>query len=193
MGNCPSSYLFNLTIMPNINITNKYDFTKMTVREVSTVSGSTEPVTLAEAKNWLRIDNTDDDTRITSLITAARRRAEQYMRRDVIAKNREVFWTTLQEEVNIPYTVNAISQVTVDGATQTVDEDYELLGTGNAIFRLEVYPSEKIQVTYTTSAFAGDEVNIGILMIIEEMYYGNKTQWKYVLSPFKVFGYYGVK
>ena len=37
-----------------------------------------EPVTLQEAKDWCRIDVTDDDTLITSLITAARIICENY-------------------------------------------------------------------------------------------------------------------
>lgn len=173
-------------------INNNYEFTKMTVREVSTLAGSTEPITLDEAKNWLRIDNTDDDTRITSLITAARRRAENYIKKDIVGKNREVFWTVLNKDVNLPFTVNTISSVTFDGVAQTVNDGYELLGTGNAIFRLESYPNEKIQVQYATENYTDDEIKIGVLMIVEEMYYNNKTQWKFVLSPFKVWGYYGV-
>ena len=39
---------------------------------------ASNPVTLAEAKLHLRIDNTDDDTLIASLITAATRWAEDY-------------------------------------------------------------------------------------------------------------------
>jgi hypothetical protein len=43
-----------------------------------------EPVTLAEAKLHLRIDNTDDDDLISALITTARRWAEDYCDRTFI-------------------------------------------------------------------------------------------------------------
>ena len=46
-----------------------------------------EPVTLEEAKAWLRIDGDDDDDLITSLITAARTAAEEYLRRSLISQS----------------------------------------------------------------------------------------------------------
>ena len=172
---------------------NNQNWTKMTVTEVSTVvSPTVEPIDLQEAKNWLRIDNNDDDDRITSLIVAARRRAETHIKRDIVGKNRNVFWTVLNEDVNLPYTVDAISTITVDGAELTTD-GYELLGTGNAILRLNNYPAEKVEVTYTTSDYNNEEITNGILMCLEEMYYGNKTQWKMLLGSFRTFAHYGVK
>lgn len=45
---------------------------------------ASEPVTLDEAKNHLRIDITDDDALITTLIVAARRMAEAYTKRSFI-------------------------------------------------------------------------------------------------------------
>lgn len=47
---------------------------------------SVEPVTLAETKAWLKVDGTDDDALITSLITAARTSAEDYTRRAFITQ-----------------------------------------------------------------------------------------------------------
>jgi hypothetical protein len=43
-----------------------------------------EPVVLSDAKNWAKVDTDDDDSVITSLITAARMAAEEYMRRTLI-------------------------------------------------------------------------------------------------------------
>ena len=45
-----------------------------------------EPVTLAEAKAWARIDGTDDDAVLTALIAAARGAAEEFLRRSLIAQ-----------------------------------------------------------------------------------------------------------
>ncbi|MDB4312003.1 head-tail connector protein [bacterium] len=52
------------------------------VTETGTVTA--EPVTLAYAKNHLRVDITDDDALITNLITAAREYIEVYCARSIV-------------------------------------------------------------------------------------------------------------
>ena len=50
---------------------------------------SLEPVTVAEAKNLLRIDDVNDDTLIASMITAIRQRAEEWTGRSFLTQT----WT----------------------------------------------------------------------------------------------------
>lgn len=50
-----------------------------------------EPITVAEVKNALRIDHTEDDTLIGFLITAARTSAEAYTRRAFITQTWKMF------------------------------------------------------------------------------------------------------
>src|SRR5690242_14642324 len=45
-----------------------------------------EPVTLAEAKDHLRVDDTNSDSRITSRIKAARTAAENFMQRALVQR-----------------------------------------------------------------------------------------------------------
>jgi len=45
-----------------------------------------EPISLAEAKAWLKIDTTDDDTVLTGLITSAVRDLEAYVKQPLISK-----------------------------------------------------------------------------------------------------------
>lgn len=47
---------------------------------------TSEPITLAEAKAWARIDGDDEDDLITGLITSARQAAEEYLRRSLITQ-----------------------------------------------------------------------------------------------------------
>jgi uncharacterized phiE125 gp8 family phage protein len=49
-------------------------------------SPAVEPLTLTEAKRWLRVDHTDDDGLIASLIRAARERIESRTGRAVMAQ-----------------------------------------------------------------------------------------------------------
>lgn len=45
---------------------------------------ASEPITLTEAKNFLRVDHSDDDTLISALITASRQLCEEYTRRILV-------------------------------------------------------------------------------------------------------------
>lgn len=51
-----------------------------------TDEGDTEPVTVAEVKNWLKIDVADDDTLILSLIKSARQQCETYLNISLIER-----------------------------------------------------------------------------------------------------------
>ena len=57
-------------------------------------SPSLEPVTLAEAKDLLRIDDSADDTLISSMITAIRQRAEEWTHRSFLTQT----WTLWLDE-----------------------------------------------------------------------------------------------
>ena len=164
------------------------------VRETTT----TEPVTLEEAKNYLRINNTQDDTLIQSMITNARRQAEIYINSDIVPKERIVHYDTLNEDINLYYApVASVDTVTIDGVAATLDDEYELVGLDNPLFRLANQYGEKVQITYTTAGRPAADIKIGVLCYLASLYYQREakmpTNWKQWLSPFKVYGYYGVR
>jgi uncharacterized phiE125 gp8 family phage protein len=73
---------------------------------------STEPITLAEAKRHLRIDNTDDDDYITSLIEVARRAAEDRMERTLITTTWKLTLDQFPDAIILPMPrIQAISSV----------------------------------------------------------------------------------
>ena len=83
---------------------------------------ATEPVTLIEAKAHLRVAITDDDTYITTLITAARQVTEQRLNRAIISQTWDLVldaWPLA--EVVIPLGgVSAVSSVKYHNGTSLV-------------------------------------------------------------------------
>lgn len=86
-----------------------------------------EPVTLEEAKSFLRVDVSDDDTQIGSLITAARGYAEHYAQCSFAAQTWELGLNTFPflaiELQNPPVTdVVSIKYTDAAGVEQTLSE-----------------------------------------------------------------------
>ena len=168
------------------------------LRIVSEIS-TTEPVNLQEVKAYFRTKNTQDDAVLIDplLITNARRMAEKYLCSDIVPKQREVYYTYLSEPINLYYApVDSITEVTIDGEAKTTD-DYELEGLDNPLFSIVEGPAEKVKISYETKGVINAEIKMGILELCYILYYsrGEKlaNNWKSWLSPFKIFGYYGVR
>ena len=64
---------------------------------------SSEPVTLTEAKLYLRVDNTTEDALISDLIVAARMDAEKYLKRSLISQTWQLSYNEYVERaVSLP-------------------------------------------------------------------------------------------
>lgn len=95
-------------------------------RAIRTSDPAVEPVTVAEAKNHLRVDISDDDALIGALITAAREMIEERSRRALITqtwrRNLDA-WPAIS--LNLPrpplQSVTSITYTDGDGNTSTVD------------------------------------------------------------------------
>jgi uncharacterized phiE125 gp8 family phage protein len=79
------------------------------------VAPSVEPVTLAEAKVWCRIDHSDDDAMITALIVTAREECEHRIGRRIIDQQWDVpydaFPLSDSEAIKLPFDVVAVSAI----------------------------------------------------------------------------------
>jgi hypothetical protein len=164
---------------------------------ISTI-GVTEPVTLTEVKNYLRITNTRDDDYINSIIPNARLRAERYLNSDIVSKQRREYFACISEAINLRYSpITSVDLVVIDGVTMTVDTDYTVEGLDNPLFKLEQSSADKVTITYTTAGIDASLVKPGILALVAELYHSRTekvtTNWRSFLSPFKVFGYHGVR
>src|SRR3954470_3436284 len=86
-----------------------------------------EPVTLAEAKAYLRVDNDDDDAVISALIAGARGHIESQTRRALITQTWQVVRDVWPGDGRIAVLPSPLRQITaarvyrLDGSTQTLD------------------------------------------------------------------------
>ena len=88
-----------------------------------------EIISIAEVKNYVRIDTSADDALIGHMITQARIWSENYISRDIVAKNRTYYLdATATGLFDLPFgPVASISEITIDGTATTVysDRDWE--------------------------------------------------------------------
>lgn len=81
-----------------------------------------EPVTLSEAKQHCRVDTSDDDAYITSLITAARQWVEEYVDRALVSQQLTMRVDTFPWEFELPRPPMATGgTLTATSITYTVD------------------------------------------------------------------------
>lgn len=86
-----------------------------------------EPITLTEAKAHLRVDGTTEDTLITSLITAARRRCEAFTRRKFVTQTVVLRRSRLGPAIMLPVapvqSITSIVYLDTANASQTLAAD----------------------------------------------------------------------
>ena len=136
-----------------------------------------EPVSRTDAKNWMRIDYTTDDTLIDNLISAARQHLEKLTGRSFANKliQANVECTGQNPKVwiiDLPYSpLVCVNSVTMkeginDNETLTANDDYEVIGG-----KLWFY----IPGTYTVTYQAGygtlpNDLRNDILTLVSWMY-----------------------
>src|ERR1043166_7768030 len=101
-----------------------------------------EPITLAEAKHFLRVQHDDDDDIITALIAAARVHVETQTRRALITQRWRLTrdaWPRTYWAVLLPVPVLALDAVRIyrwEGTTQALDLAEFVLDNSGAPARL---------------------------------------------------------
>lgn len=140
--------------------------------KINSTTGS-EIVTATDVKDFARIDTTDDDTIIGRMITQARIWCENYIGKDIVAKNRTYYTPFVDVRINLPFApVASISTVTVDGSTAT----YTARGLDNEIIELDSLPSKEVKITYVTAGLDDSLLKQAILQLTST-YYDNRADF----------------
>lgn len=121
---------------------------------------SVEPVTLAEAKLHCKVDAADDDSLITSLITAVRLQAEHLTGRALVTQTWDVTLDAFPaDSLELPFpplqSVASITYLDADGASQTLaGTEYQVI-TNELVGRIvpaygKTWPSTRAQPAAVT-------------------------------------------
>ena len=140
--------------------------------KINSTTGS-EIVTTQNAKDFIRVDSSDDDTIIGQMITEARIYIENYLTKDIVAKTRSYYLPFANERFNLPFApIASITSVTVDGSSAT----YEVKGLDNEIIELNEFPAQEIKVNYTTSGVDDSLLKQAILRMVAT-FYDNRAEF----------------
>jgi len=137
-----------------------------------TITGS-EQVTLSDAKVYLKVDYTDEDTLITSLIKGIREQVELFTGLALVAKTVEYFDEEIPETIVLPFPEHlAIVEVKLNGSIST---DYYKTGLSQFIitpqFSVASQGSEHgIYIKYTTTGYCPEGIKLEMLKILDDKY-----------------------
>ena len=105
---------------------------------------TTEPVTLQEAKDYMRISSESENDLIEELITSARERIEKYTGLSLGLKTLKAYWFYFHVAAEIPYgPVTAINSVVDDN-----DVELEYTARGLQYKTLEAYSTQGLAIEY---------------------------------------------
>ncbi|MFZ4124566.1 MAG: head-tail connector protein [Rickettsiales bacterium] len=142
---------------------------------------ASEPVTLAEAKNYLRVEHTADDALIGLMITAARESAEAYLGTSFITQRwKMTVEDGLPERVTLRYGlvqgIVSIVEKTEAGGSTTLDASaYRLSIDKRAVHILSPRTGFRFEITYdagygATASLIPGLIRQGVLQHVAAMY-----------------------
>jgi len=141
--------------------------------KINSETGS-ELITTQNVKDYVRIDTSEDDTLIGQMIVQARIWCENYISRDIVAKNRTYYLDKTNGIFDLPFApVASISSLSIDGTSA----DYTVLGLDNETIELDGGAAEKVSVTYVTSGLDNGLIKQAMLQLIST-YYDNRSDFK---------------
>lgn len=144
-----------------------------------------EPLSLAEAKLYLRVDGTEEDALITELIIAVRRAAEQYLRRTLVTRRWRLVYDGYAPEVaRLPMgrvsSVVSVTEIAEGGATTSVDSAlYALNAARTALCFSACILAHQVEILYEAgypdAATVPSSFKQGMLAHLAELYDGRSS------------------
>lgn len=134
----------------------------------------TEIISVVDCKNFIRIDTNADDSLLELMIESARINAENYLSRDIVAKNRTYFVDEYKYgTIDIPFgPVDEIISVVNQNNTSL---NYVEFGLGDKMIELNM-PALAVSITYTTLGMNDGLLKQALLMIVSS-YYDNRADF----------------
>lgn len=140
--------------------------------KINSVTGS-EIISTQDVKDYVRIDTSADDSIIALMIEQARIWCENYISRDIVAKNRTYYVDSTNGVFDIPFApISSISSVTVQGESA----EYTVLGLDNETIELDGGSAEQVKVTYATTGLSDGLLKQAILQLVST-YYDNRSEF----------------
>jgi len=141
--------------------------------KINSTTGN-ELLTAQNVKDYVRIDTSADDAIISAIITQARIWCENYISRDIVAKNRTYYLDETNGLFDLPFgPVASIESITIKGTATT---DYETRGLDNETIELDGGPAEQVKVTYITAGQNDSLIKQAMLQLIST-YYDNRADF----------------
>ena len=140
--------------------------------KINSTTGS-ELVTTQEVKDFVRIDTSSDDAIISRMIVTARIWCENYIGKDIVAKNRTFYLQEVDDRFTLPFSpIASISSVT----SKNTAIAFESYGLDDTIIEIGSLPADEVKVTYITTGISDDLIKEAILHLVST-YYDNRTDF----------------
>lgn len=125
-----------------------------------------EPISLDEAKNYLKIDFDTEDTLLAEMITSAREQAELFCNRSFVPKTIEFSTKDFEDPVLLPFPNHTeITSVSVDG------EAVEYTSTGLTQLEIEVTAiGKELKVIYQAGGIITKAEKEALKKVVADMY-----------------------
>ena len=187
---------------------NNSSFTGYSI-QFADVAPVTEPITLAEAKEYARIDGSTEDTLITSLIKVARLHCETYMGKAIIRKTVTIDSFSFPYQWQIPYgplvSASDITKVvTIDQNNVETALNYQVnIGSFPKIAITSGDQSFKFKMIYVAGfTTVPEDIKLAVKMMVNTLYERREDfsdlqaipsplGVKAILMPYKTYNWFG--